>query len=204
MRLEIGDEAIRNYRESDLQQLVQQADDRAVWINLTDGFPHPYTEQNGREWIAHATSQDPQTNFAIVDSDDAVIGGIGLEIGRDIYRVSAEIGYWLGQTHWGSGIATRALSALTGWAFGNLQLERLQAGVFENNPASARVLEKAGYRLEGRMSRKVIKDGVVQDLLLYAITRINYGIPTKAAFQMPLGTDNVDCSSNGNNLEENR
>jgi [ribosomal protein S5]-alanine N-acetyltransferase len=171
MHLDLGEQAIRNYREEDLQQLIRQADDHAVWQNLTDMFPHPYTADKGRDWIKHATSQEPRTNFAIVDNVDHVIGGIGLELERDIYRVSAEIGYWLGREWWGQGIATRAVRAMTDWAFNTFTLERIQAGIFETNPASGRVLEKAGYLLEGRLRRKVIKEGRVRDLLMYARLR---------------------------------
>ncbi|MBL7033027.1 MAG: GNAT family N-acetyltransferase [Candidatus Delongbacteria bacterium] len=177
MHLDLDDLAIRSYQESDLPQLVKQANDRAIWLNLTDGFPHPYTMQNGRDWISIATSQEPETNFAIVSGNDAVIGGVGLEIKADIYRCTAEIGYWLGRAWWGQGIATRALRALTDWGLRTFALERLQAGVFETNPASARVLEKAGYRLEGRLKRNVIKDGKVLDLMLYATTRPEYHKP---------------------------
>ncbi len=171
MHLDLGEQTIRNYREEDLEQLIRRANEYTVWRNLTDMFPHPYTEDSGREWIKYATGQDPQTNFAIVDNGDRVIGGIGLEIERDIYRVSAEIGYWLGLEWWGQGIATRAVRALTDWAFTTFTLERIQAGVFETNPASRRVLEKAGYRLEGRLYRKVIKEGKVLDLYMYARLR---------------------------------
>jgi [ribosomal protein S5]-alanine N-acetyltransferase len=171
MYLKLGEQTIRSYREEDLQQLIRHADDHAVWQNLTDMFPHPYTKESGRDWINHATSQEPQTNFAIADKGDRVIGGIGLELERDVYRVSAEIGYWLGLEWWGQGIATRALRALTEWAFTTFALERIQAGIFETNPASGRVLEKAGYSLEGRLRRKVIKEGRVLDLLMYARVR---------------------------------
>ena len=171
MFLDLGGQAVRNYREEDLQHLVSQADEYDIWRNLTDQFPHPYTEEKGREWLKYATSQEPRTNFAIVDSEDGLIGGIGFELEHDIYRISAEIGYWLGKDWWGQGIATRAVQALTDWAFNNFALERIQAGIFETNPASGRVLEKAGYNLEGRLRRKVIKEGEVLDLFMYSRLR---------------------------------
>ena len=90
----------------------------------------------------------PVLNFAIVVAG-AAVGGTGLELGTDVSRRSAEVGYWLGQPFWGRGIATEALRAVTDYAFTTLDICRLEAGVFDWNPASARVLEKAGYVLEG-------------------------------------------------------
>ena len=108
--------------------------------------------------------------FAITVCDVAV-GGIGAELRDDVERCSAEVGYWLGEPYWGRGIATRTLAAFTRFAFTAYDLERLYAAPFASNPASCRVLQKAGYRLEGRMRRSAIKDGKVQDQLLYAILR---------------------------------
>jgi RimJ/RimL family protein N-acetyltransferase len=85
-------------------------------------------------------------------------------------RVSAEIGYWLGVSHWGRGIITEAVGAVTGYALAQHgDLRRLYAVPFGWNGASVRVLEKAGYRLEGRMRQSAVKDGQVIDQLLYAI-----------------------------------
>ena len=94
--------------------------------------------------------------------------GIGV---AGVNRRSAEIGYWLGEPFWGQGIATKAVGALTDYAYAHLDLIRLYATVFEWNPASARVLEKAGYAHEGRLRKSVTKDGKIIDQLLYAIVR---------------------------------
>ena len=96
---------------------------------------------------------------------------MGFGILKDVYSKTAEIGYWLGEPFWGRGIATTALKETTAYAFAHFEIERLQAHVFEWNPASARVLEKAGYTLEGRQRRHVFKDGRIGDALLYARLR---------------------------------
>ena len=91
--------------------------------------------------------ENPETMFAITVSD-VVVGGIGVKLRDDVERGSAEVGYWLGEPYWGRGITTRALAAFTRFAFTAYDLERLYAVPFAVNPASCRVLQKAGYRLE--------------------------------------------------------
>ena len=98
------------------------------------------------------------------------VGGIGLELGRDIERRSAEIGYWLGEAFWGKGIATDAVRAMTGYGLEVLDLTRVFAVPFASSSASIRVLEKCGYIREGTMRRSAIKGGVVIDQVLYDLT----------------------------------
>jgi len=89
-----------------------------------------------------------------------------------VERVGAEIGYWLGVPFWGRGIMTAALQAVTAHAFReHPELRRIWAVPFAWNPASMRVLEKAGYRAEGRMRESAVKDGKIVDQMLYAILR---------------------------------
>jgi RimJ/RimL family protein N-acetyltransferase len=120
--------------------------------------------------MAWVLAERPETNFAIAVNDDAV-GGIGYEIRPDVHRVSAEIGFWLGESHWGRGIMTEVLRAVTNHALHTHNLARLYASVFEWNPASMRVLEKAGYVREAVLRRSAVKDGRIIDQVLYAFTR---------------------------------
>jgi RimJ/RimL family protein N-acetyltransferase len=161
---------IRSWQAQDRRALVKYANNRNIWINLRDAFPHPYTELDAQAWIQQTTQQVPETQFAIA-SDQEAIGAIGFLLQEDVYRRSAEIGYWLGEPFWGRGITTRAVCALTEYAFTHFDLVRLYATVFEWNPASARVLEKAGYAYEGRLRKSVTKDGKTIDQLLFATVR---------------------------------
>jgi ribosomal-protein-alanine N-acetyltransferase len=159
---------IRPWRDSDAGALVRHANNRSIWLNLRDRFPHPYTDADARAWLAmQAAQQGEPHNFAIEFAGEA-IGGIGLEFMTDVHRLTAEIGYWLGESMWGRGFATIAVGAVTRHAFATFGLRRVQATVYEWNPASARVLEKAGYVLEGRLRNYVVKDGRVGDALMYA------------------------------------
>ena len=159
--------AVRSYRASDAPSLARHADNRKIWLNLRDAFPHPYGVGDARAFIAKALADRPETMFAIC-VDDVAAGGIGFKLHADVERISAEIGYWLGEAYWNRGIATEALRALTLHAIERHGLKRVYAVPYETNPASVRVLEKAGYVLEGRMRRSALKDGRILDQLLYA------------------------------------
>jgi RimJ/RimL family protein N-acetyltransferase len=170
MELRLSRSIIREWRRGDEPSLVRHANNRKVWINLRDAFPHPYTMADADWWIDTASNGTPLTSFAI-EVDRAAVGGIGFVLKDDIFRRSAEIGYWLGEEFWGRGIVSEALQAMTEYAFANFDLCRIYAGVFEWNTASMRVLEKAGYEFEGRMRKAVMKDGKNIDECIYSIIR---------------------------------
>ena len=154
----------------DLAALVKYANNQRIAINLRDRFPHPYTEGAGRGWLEYLAGERPLTAWAIEVGHEAA-GSIGLQLHGDVERVSAEIGYWLGEPFWGRGIVTDALRAVTSRAFDEFSLTRIYALPFADNAPSIRVLEKAGYVLEGRMPRSAIKHGVVKDQLMYGAYR---------------------------------
>lgn len=170
MEIKIGDWKIRSFSPRDTAALVKYANNRNVWINLRDSFPLPYTEKDARAWVHYARNQNPESNFAIARGEE-LIGAVGLVLQADVQRLSAELGYWLAEPFWGKGIATKAVQAFTEFAFANFDLVRIYAYVFEWNRPSAKVLEKAGYRLEGRLEKSVIKDGQIIDQFLYALIR---------------------------------
>ncbi len=170
MELKLRTCTIRPWRRGDEESLVANADNYKIWRNVRDHFPHPYTIEDADYWVESASEESPPTNFAIVVEGKAV-GGIGFIFSGDINRCRAEIGYWLGEAYWGRGIVAEAVRALTEWAFDNFDLASIYAGVLEWNPASARVLEKAGYKFEARLRKAMIKEGVVMDELVYSVTR---------------------------------
>jgi RimJ/RimL family protein N-acetyltransferase len=167
MRLVLSSCDVRSWETTDLASLVDHANNRKIWMNLRDRFPYPYTRRDGRAFITAVRVRAPETLFAIA-VDGRAVGGIGFVLHEDVERVSAEIGYWLGEAFWGRGIVTEALNATTKYAIEQYALTRIYAVPFAWNAASLRVLEKAGYVLEGRLQRSAIKDGVVTDQLQYA------------------------------------
>jgi len=161
---------LRPFRPEDAPSLAPHANDVTVWRNLRDLFPHPYSLEHAKGFIAHALSQSPACHCAIV-IDGQAVGSIGLKLGTDIERISAELGYWLGERYRGRGVMTEAIRAFTDEAFGTFSLSRIFALPFAHNLASCRTLEKAGFTLEGVLRRSCIKEGKVLDQRQYARIR---------------------------------
>lgn len=161
-------------RESDKPAILEHLRTRDVY-NTTLNIPHPYLAEHADWWIQkrieHAKSLGREVSFAIRDAQDKLIGVVSadnLELGA-IHM--AEIGYWLAKPYWGQGIMTDVVKTFIGYAFGELQLLRLTAHVFEVNAGSARVLEKNGFRLEGRLRKHFRKDDKLLDARLYGLLK---------------------------------
>lgn len=170
MRLALTLCTVRPWTTADVDSLRRHANNRDVSMQLRDRFPYPYTIEHARSFLNWITKQETPTVWAI-EVDGEACGGIGIERHTDVERVSAEIGYWLGESVWGRGIATEALIAVTKEAFHRFDLTRLYAVPFADHAASVRVLEKAGYVREGHLRQSAIKDGAIRDQLLFAAYR---------------------------------
>ena len=167
MRLVTERLVLRRWQLADQEPLVRLANNRKVSINLRDLFPYPYLAEHGREWLARQmTAPDPPQNL-VIEHAGKFIGNVGLNPQTDVNRFTSEVGYWLGEGFWGRGFAAEALAAFTDYVFATFPFERLEAWVFSSNPASARVLEKAGYEFEATLRRHVFKEGRFLDSLVY-------------------------------------
>src|SRR6187549_2059222 len=155
--------ALRPWRRGDEDDLVREADDPRVSALLRDRFPSPYRRQDADQWIAHITAEE-QPHVLAITLADRPIGGIGIDPLPDVFAIGGELGYWLGVAHWGKGYASEAVGAMVAHAFDTLDLLRLQANVYGPNVASARVLEKNGFELEGTLRRAVRKRGELLDV----------------------------------------
>ncbi len=167
VRLTLATCVLREFRRGDEPSLVRHANNRKVWINVRDSFPFPYTPADAKGWIRLASNEALNHVFAI-DVDGFAVGAIGIKPGEDVHRLSAEIGYWLGEEFWNRGIATDAVQAVAQYAFESLGMVRVHAAVFEWNVASMRVLEKAGFTKEGVLSKSALKDRQIIDQIVYA------------------------------------
>jgi RimJ/RimL family protein N-acetyltransferase len=162
---------LRAWRRGDEAALVRHGNNHAVWKNLTDRFPHPYTRKDAVTWIRRVRAQGlPPQSLAIVYEDEPV-GGVGFERMQDLSHLTAEFGYWISEAFWGRGFATEAARCASAYAFTQFDFERLQASVLEWNKSSCRVLEKVGFSLEGRLRRHCVKEGRVVDSFVYGLLR---------------------------------
>jgi ribosomal-protein-alanine N-acetyltransferase len=160
---------LRPPRGADATAIARLADNPRIWRNLRDRFPSPYQLLDAETFIASRTDWPPRTFLIEVDGEAA--GVVGFDGREDVERATMEIGYWLGEPFWGRGIATEAVRAATEYAFATFPIRRVEGVVFGWNPASARVLEKAGFSLEGRLRAAVTKDDSVTDLLVFGLVR---------------------------------
>jgi len=161
---------LREWRLDDAAELQKQADNPNVYNYLMDSFPHPYTMDDAVNWINLMLKQNPILVF-VIDIEGKLAGAIGLEMRYDIYQKAPLLGYWLAEEFWGKGIMTEAVKLMTSYAFTNLDIVRLQAGILSNNPASMRVLEKAGFIKEGILRNGIVKNGVVLDEHVYGMLK---------------------------------
>jgi ribosomal-protein-alanine N-acetyltransferase len=133
-----------------------------IWDNGYDRTPHPFTTQDAIDFINIQIAKDPAQRFLIFH-ENQLAGEIGISIKEDVYRLGAEIGYFIAEPFWGKGLATEAVSKMTAYAFENFEIIRIVAGVFAFNNASMSVLKKNGYHLESIQRKAVIKNGQIMD-----------------------------------------
>ena len=162
---------LRPFKKGDEESLIRNINDKEIY-KRTLRIPFPYKLKDAKEWVKGCISsakkrQKNSVNFAITINEE-VIGGIGFD---QIQQHKAEIGYWLAKQYWNKGIMTEAARLATKFGFDNLKLRRVSAYVFLKNNASARVLEKNGYRKEGLLRKYHLKDGKYIDAMLYAKVR---------------------------------
>ena len=174
--IELGVCRLRQWQKSDKPSLVRYANNPNVARHLREIFPSPYTEEDADTWLGNAPfGRGAPWRYAIEVGGEAA-GGIGLDPYRDIERHTLEVGYWLGEPFWGRGILTAAVRVLSQQALASPDIYRVCAKVSSGNPASMRVLEKAGFAREGVLARASVKNGVVYDEVVYGLTK-DPGLP---------------------------
>lgn len=167
MYLQIGSYFIRDFCIQDAAVLAKYASNPNIAANLRDGFPYPYKLTDAETFLSHVISQFPRTVFAIATEREA-IGSIGLMIGKDVHRFTAELGYWLAEPFWGKGIMSSAVKLITRHGFEQLGLIRIYAEPYESNTASIRVLQKAGFEFEAKLKANAFKNDKIINQMLYS------------------------------------
>jgi RimJ/RimL family protein N-acetyltransferase len=161
---------LRPWSAKDVYSLANFANNGHIAMYLRDTFPYPYTIKDAEFFISQVASTDNSQIILAIDINGSAVGSIGVHLLSDVYRKSAEIGYWLSEKYWGQGIVTEALGSLVDHVFTKYDIYRIYAAVFETNLASMRVLEKCGFVRESIHRKAVIKNNVIMDEYIY--TRI--------------------------------
>lgn len=142
--------------------------------NLRDGLPYPYTINDAEEYITTMLSADKTKTFAFaIVVNDVVVGSIGVFRCDNIHSRTAEMGYYMGEPYWGKGLGTSAVKQICKYVFENTDIIRIFAEPFAHNTASCRVLEKAGFQLEGILHSNAVKNGNIIDMKMYALIKDN-------------------------------
>jgi ribosomal-protein-alanine N-acetyltransferase len=168
--IECGACRLRALRETDAEALARHANNPRVAAHLRDRFPHPYGVDDARRFLKYVETTAEEC-VAAIEVEGEAAGAIGVQFRADIERCSAELGYWLGEKYWGRGIMTEAIRGFTGWAMPRFALTRVYAEVFAENPASGKVLEKAGFERVGVLRKAAIKHEVHRDYVLWDLVR---------------------------------
>lgn len=162
---------LRIWQENDLESLIKHANNPKIAQFMTNAFPYPYIEENGKAFIKMASTGNPTNIFAIEVEGNAV-GGIGIHPQSDVMCKNAELGYWLGEQYWGRGIITKAIQEMVQYAFEKFDIIRIYARPYGNNIASQKALLKGGFKLEATIQKNIFKNGEFLDEMIFAFRKI--------------------------------
>ena len=163
---------LKKWEIKDSEAFYKYADNNKIADNLRDAFPNPYTLADAKKYISQCIADDEEIKCSrAIVVDKNVIGSIGIFKRNDVYKKSAEIGYWLAEPYWGKGIMTKAVKDICKYFFDNYDVLRIDAEVFEYNKGSMRVLEKAGFVFEGIKRKSVYKNNKIYDSYIYSLIK---------------------------------
>lgn len=164
--------SIRKWKIEDAEDVKDAINNKKILDNLRDGIPYPYTIENAKEFILQTLNAKPDSQYSwAIIADKKVIGSVGVFRKDNIHSHTAEIGYYIAQEYWGNGIMTRVIKEVCDYIFENTDIIRIFAEPFDYNIASCRVLEKAGFKLEGILRNNAIKNGKILDMRMYSIIK---------------------------------
>lgn len=161
---------LRPWRDEDIEHLINYPNNKKIADNMRDRFPHPYTHEVGLTFIKESQQENPTKIFAI-EVNSIPIGSIGIFPGTDVYKKSAEIGYWIGEEFWGKGIATKVVKEIVNYGFATWNINRIYAKTFGPNTASQCVLLKAEFNFESKAEKAVFKNNQLLDELIFTVLK---------------------------------
>jgi len=163
---------LRKWKMTDAADLAAALNNPNIQNNLRDGLPLPYTESDAEQFIQGMLRADPNAVFAFaITVDDRVVGSIGVFRKENIHARTAEMGYYVAEPFWGKGLGTCAVRQVSRFIFDRTDILRIFAEPFAYNAASCRILEKAGFELEGTLRSNAVKNGQIFDMKLYSLVK---------------------------------
>jgi ribosomal-protein-alanine N-acetyltransferase len=165
---------LRPWSIKDADRLAVIANNKNLADNLRDGFPHPYSLTDANSWLNSVIPVNHPPRFFAILFQNQLAGSIGIVTKENIYRKNVEIGYFLAEEFWGKGITTKAVKAVTAYAFSKFDIVRVYAEPYADNPGSKKVLEKAGFTCEAIFRKNVIKNGIIKDSCIYSVLKENF------------------------------
>ncbi len=164
---------LREFEKGDWKEIQQYASDPIVVRYLPWGPNRPGQTKSFLKLHKKDRKEKPRTQYELavhLKSGDRLIGGCGIRI-RNLEFGEADIGYCFNRRYWNKGYATEAARALVRFGFSKLKLHRIKATCYPRNKASARVLQKAGMRYEGRLRENLRQKGRWRDSFLFAVLK---------------------------------
>ena len=164
---------LRPWRREDVEDVLRYANNEKIARNLRNIFPYPYIRTDAENFVNSCLEADETCQmFRAIEAEGRAVGSIALCRGGDVYVRTAELGYWLAEDCWRQGIMTQAVRQICREGFEQWDdLVRIYAEPYARNAPSRRVLEKAGFALEGVLRQNVFKEGEVCDSCMYALLR---------------------------------
>lgn len=174
-RLETDRLILRQLNRKDRQRIMLLAGDKEI-AKTTLNIPHPYTEKHAMEWINStllAFERRQSSVFGLVlKSENQLIGAMSVDYNKKHQR--GALGYWIGKPYWNKGFATEALRIVLEYEFSRDVLNKVEACYFAENPASGRVMQKAGMFKESEKKQHIKRNNRFLDVIEYGLTREDY------------------------------
>lgn len=168
---ESGKFILRPWHLRDYNSLASNANNFNIWIQLRDVFPFPYSENDAIQFISSVLDKKGLTTDFAIEINGKAVGGIGFFVMDDIYRINAEIGYWIGESFQRKGILSEALPLVCQYIFGNTEVQQIIAPVISGNTASMHLLQKSGFKETAVLFEHLIKNGEIKDEHLFVYRR---------------------------------
>lgn len=157
-------------KEEDLPFVTEYLQDK-IFSDVTSNIPYPYTGEHAKFWMKmsrESFENNTGYTFAVRNKEGQILGAIGL---HDRDDDKAELGYWMGKPFWNKGYITEAATALIDFGFNELQINKIYATYFLDNPTSGRIMEKIGMEKEALLKQHLKKDGKYIDVMMYSILK---------------------------------